>query len=56
MSQYRSKYICHNCRLRRRIPILQELNFHGDKGVWIGFTDQDKEDDWRWSSGILNYT
>ena len=32
--------------------IFQILNFHGDKGVWIGFTDKDHEGKWRWSSGI----
>lgn len=30
---------------------LRSLNFHGDNGVWIGFTDKDKEGHWRWSSG-----
>ena len=37
--------------------IIQLLHFHGDgdAGVWIGLTDQEREDHWRWASGILHY-
>ena len=34
------------------ISLQRKHFYHGDKDVWIGFTDKDVENHWRWSSGI----